>query len=357
MIVEHERRIAALVAERNEQSAVLASMVEGVLAIDGRERVMAVNAAAARLLDVDAAQARGRTIHEVARNSELRRFVAEALAADAPLERDVVLHGDEPRFLQAHGAPVRDAAGARMGAVVVLNDVTRLRRLETVQRDFVANVSHELKTPVTSIKGFLETLLRGAMDEPANAKRFLEIVARQADRLGAIIDDMLLLSRIDQDREHPATEPMPIDIETIVRGAADVCQLKADQKGVALELACAEGLRARINPALVEQALVNLIDNAIKFSEAGSVVGVSTVREDGMVSVHVRDRGTGIEAEHLPRLFERFYRVDKARSRSLGGTGLGLAIVRHIAESQGGSIDVESKPGAGSTFTLRFPLA
>jgi two-component system phosphate regulon sensor histidine kinase PhoR len=357
LAAELDSRISALVAERNEQQAVLASMVEGVLAVDGNERLMALNAAGANLLGVDRDQAIGRSIQEVARNAELQRFVAEALVAKAPIERDVVLLGEEQRFLQAHGAPVRDHARRRIGAVVVLNDVTRLRRLETVRRDFVANVSHELKTPVTSIKGFLETLLGGAMNDPANAKRFLEIASRQADRLGAIIEDLLILSRIDQDSDQPAIERTPTAIEPVVRGAVDVCRMKADERGIEIRTTCQPGLSARINGALVEQALVNLLDNAIKYSEAGSAVEVDAAAVEGAVTIRVRDTGPGVEAEHLPRLFERFYRVDRARSRALGGTGLGLAIVKHIAQAQGGSVLVESRPGAGSTFTLRFPTA
>lgn len=357
MATELEARIATLVAERNEQEAVLSAMVEGVLAVDVRERVMALNATGARLLEVDARHAIGRTIQEVARNVDLQRFVAAALQAEAPLERDVVLLGEEPRFLQAHGAPVQDHAGRRIGAVVVLNDITRLRRLETVRRDFVANVSHELKTPVTSIKGFLETLLAGAMDDPANARRFLEIAARQADRLGAIIDDLLMLSRIEQESGQLGVERISTPLFPLVSGAMDVCRHKADQKGVRLQSRCAGDLEARINGALVEQALVNLIDNAIKYSEPDTVVEVEATLEEGAVLLRVRDHGSGIEAEHLPRLFERFYRVDRARSRALGGTGLGLAIVKHIAQVQGGSIEVDSKPGEGSTFTLRFPVS
>lgn len=352
-----DSRIAALVAERNEQEAVLSSMVEGVLAIDAGERVMALNEAGARLLGVDARQALGRTIQEVARNANLQAFVGEALKADAVLERDLAMHGDESRFLQAHGAPVRDAAGSRIGAVVVLNDVTRLRKLETVRRDFVANVSHELKTPVTSIKGFLETLLGGALDDRANARRFVEIAARQADRLGAIIEDLLVLSRIDQESEQQAAiEKTPTLVEGIVQGALDVCRMKAEAKGVALVHRCEVGLYARLNGALVEQALVNLVDNAVKYSETGSAIHVSAAREGTSLILTVRDTGAGIEAEHLPRLFERFYRVDKARSRAVGGTGLGLAIVKHIVQAQSGAVEVQSRPGQGSTFTLRFPL-
>lgn len=357
MAVELDRRISALVAERNEQEAVLSSMVEGVLAFDASERVMTINAAAARLLGVQADQATGRTIHEVARNADLQRFVGETLAARGALERDISLYGDDSRYLQAHGAPVRDASGERIGAVVVLNDVTRLRRLETVRRDFVANVSHELKTPVTSIKGFLETLLAGAIDDQANARRFLEIIARQADRLGAIIEDLLLLSRIDEESEHPTIEKIPTPVAPVVRGAIDVCRLKAEQKDVSLIVRCEPDLKARLNGAMVEQALVNLVDNAVKYSAPGAEVEVHAARDGEQLAIRVVDHGAGIEAEHLPRLFERFYRVDKARSRAVGGTGLGLAIVKHIAQSQGGTVEVESRPGSGSTFTLRFPLA
>jgi two-component system phosphate regulon sensor histidine kinase PhoR len=328
-----------------------------VLAIDRSERIMAVNDAAARLLGIDVQGAVGRTIQEIARNVPLQKFVAESLGADSVVERDIELHGEEPRFLQAHGAPVRDAAGRRIGAVVVLNDVTRLRRLETVRRDFVANVSHELKTPVTSIKGFLETLLAGAIDEPDNARRFVEIAARQADRLGAIIEDLLVLSRIDQDPAESGFEKNPTVLAAVIDGAIDVCRLKADSKQIRLDGLCDPALSARISGALVEQALVNLIDNAIKYSDAGDVVEIRGAVEDGSVVIRVRDHGPGVDAEHLPRLFERFYRVDKARSRALGGTGLGLAIVKHIAQSQGGSVEVESWPGRGCVFTLRFPSA
>lgn len=357
MARELDRRIGALVAERNEQEAVLSSMVEGVLAIDADERVMALNPAGAELLEVGSQSALGRTIHEVARNADLQAFVTETLGADNVLERTVTLHGDTSRFIQLHGAPVRNAKGDRIGAVVVLHDVTRIRRLETMRSDFVANVSHELKTPVTSIKGFLETLLGGAMDDPANARRFLEIAARQAERLGAIIEDLLVLSRIDQEAGQQLIEKTPMSIEPVVEGAVEVCRFKAEEKGVVLRVECQPGLAAPINGALVEQALVNLIYNAIKFSNSKSTVEVEATTEDGYVILRVRDQGTGIDSEHLPRLFERFYRVDKARSRALGGTGLGLAIVKHIAQSQGGTVDVVSTPGSGSTFTLRFPLA
>ncbi|HYB99515.1 MAG TPA: ATP-binding protein [Candidatus Limnocylindrales bacterium] len=354
---ELDARIRSLVAERNEQQAVLGSMVEAVLAVDTRERVMALNAAGADVFGVDPESAVGRSIQEVARNSDLHRFVAEALAADGPIERELAVHAEAPRYLQAHGAPVRDRDGVRIGAVVVLNDITRMRLLETVRRDFVANVSHELKTPVTSIKGFLETLLGGAIDDVDNRRRFLEIASRQADRLGAIIDDLLLLSRVEQESDQQTLERPVTSLATVVSEAVDVCALDAERKKIELRVQCGDGVQARVNGALVEQAVVNLIGNAIKYSEEGSTVDVEARRDGADAVIEVRDRGVGIEAEHLPRLFERFYRVDKARSRALGGTGLGLAIVKHIVQAQGGTVTVASRPGSGSTFALRFAAA
>ena len=352
MAEELDRRIRALVEQRNEQQAVLSSMVEGVIAIDGDGRVIALNEAGGRLLQVAPAAALGQAVEEVARNPELQGLIADVAATDEPLERDIVLHALSARTLQAHAAPVRDGRGERIGGVVVLHDVSRVRRLETVRSDFVANVSHELRTPITSIKGFLETLADGAIDDPDNARRFVDIALRQADRLNAIIEDLLALSRLEQES---GQRELPMEAESVrpvLDSAMQVCSSKAAAKSVVLKLDCSDDLTARMSPALVEQALVNLIDNAIKFSDAGDEVVVSATAAGESVVLGVRDHGSGIEPVHVPRLFERFYRVDKARSRELGGTGLGLAIVKHIASVHGGSVDVESEPGRGSTFRV-----
>jgi two-component system phosphate regulon sensor histidine kinase PhoR len=260
---------------------------------------------------------------------------------------------------------------------VVLHDVTRLRRLETVRRDFVANVSHELRTPITSIKGFVETLLDGAMNNPADAERFLKILAAQADRLNGIIEDLLILSRVEQDAQKAGIALEPGSIRDVLTAAIDVCHLKAAERNVQVELVCESGFRARINAALLEQAVVNLVDNAVKHSGEGQTVHVEAAQvkagqvegahvEPGQVEagqtdvevvIRVRDHGCGISPEHLPRLFERFYRADKARSRKLGGTGLGLAIVKHIAQAHGGRATADSTPGVGSVFCLYLPAA
>jgi two-component system phosphate regulon sensor histidine kinase PhoR len=355
MAADLDERIRTVVRQRNEQEAVLSSMLEGVIAVDRDEHVIAMNKAAARLLDADPNEAVGRSVQEVARNPELQRFAADALASGKPIEGDLTLHGREICYLQAHGAPIRDGRGRRIGSVLVLNDVTRLKHLESVRSDFVANVSHELKTPITSIKGFLETLADGAVDDPHNARRFLAIALKQADRLNAIIEDLLSLSRIEQEAETGQLPRSPETMRDVIQGAVEVCRTKAEAKQISLNVSCDERLRANVNAPLLEQAIVNLVDNAIKYSDLGSTVEVEVGSDDGHVAIRVRDRGAGIEAAHLPRLFERFYRVDKARSRTLGGTGLGLAIVKHIAAAHGGTIAVESEPGKGSTFTLTLP--
>jgi two-component system phosphate regulon sensor histidine kinase PhoR len=350
-----DERIRALVRQRNEADAVLASMVEGVIAVDSHERILSMNQVCRRLLALDPARAQGRALPEVVRNPQLQQLVGEVLGTGEPAREEIALQQPQPRFLDAQGSALRDAAGRQIGVLVVLHDVTQLRKLESVRRDFVANVSHELRTPITSIKGFVETLLDGALAQPDDARRFLEIVAVQTDRLGAIIEDLLMLSRIEQEAEKAEIALEPGRIRPVMDAAAAVCQIKAQEKQIRLEVDCDDALQATINPPLLEQALVNLIDNAVKYSAAGQTVRLAAEAADDEVQIHVRDCGCGIPREHLPRIFERFYRVDKARSRKLGGTGLGLAIVKHIAQSHGGRATVESALGQGSTFTLHLP--
>jgi two-component system phosphate regulon sensor histidine kinase PhoR len=223
-----------------------------------------------------------------------------------------------------------------------------------VRRDFVANVSHELKSPVTSIKGAAETLLESASTGPNDTKRFLSIIARQADRMSAIIEDLLSLSRVE------AAEPTAValevaDIEPVLRAAVHARQELAAERDMSVEIHCPPDLRARIDRELLERAVTNLLDNALTYSESARVVRVLAAADDSGVIISVADQGYGIEAKHLPRLFERFYRVDKNRSRDLGGTGLGLAIAKHVAEAHGGRVSVESTPGEGSTFSIHLP--
>lgn len=350
-------KISQLEEQRNEQSAVLGSMVESVVALDDRERILNMNDAAMALLGVSLDQSRGRGLHEVIRNPDLQQFVRRTLSSDSPIEGDLVIHNGGDRYLQSHGTTLRDAQGRQIGALIVLNDVTRLRRLENVRRDFVANVSHELKTPITSIKGFVETLADGAMADPAESSRFLGIIAKQADRLNSIIEDLLSLSRIEQDAEGGQIPLQRQPLRPLLASASQLCQIKAREKNLSIALQCPDDLAAKLSPALFEQAVTNLLDNAVKYSEPGSAIEVEARQSGAEVCVTVQDHGCGIERQHLPRLFERFYRVDKARSRQLGGTGLGLAIVKHIVQAHMGRVTVESTPGKGSAFTIHLPAA
>ena len=357
MARELDERICVTVAERNERDAILSSMSEGVLAVDDRYNLLILNEAASRLMGITGSFPEGRGLQEVVRNVELLTFVERVLAGDEALEGQMVLREfQQDRYIQSRGTALRDTAGRRIGAVIVLNDVTQLRRLENVRRDFVANVSHELKTPITSIKGFIETLSDGAIHDPADTKHFLDIVARQTQRLNAIIDDLLMLSRIEQQTDRSEIELQTGPLRPVIQAAVQLCEGKAAEKEVSLQVSCQENLAARMNPALLEQAVVNLIDNAIKYSNPKGEVKIEAARTNGTVMIGVIDSGCGIEPQYLPRLFERFYRVDKARSRKQGGTGLGLAIVKHIAQAHGGRVAVESSPGKGSAFSIHLPI-
>jgi len=342
-----------------QQEAVLGSMIEGVLAIDARQRVVGINRAAAELLAVDPARAIRRPLQEVVRNPDLRRFALRAIDCREPVEDDLLLRGARDRTIRLRGTALRDLSGEG-GAVIVLNDVTDVQRLENIRRDFVANVSHELKTPIASIKGFVETLLDGASDDPVDSRRFLDIIARQADRLASIIEDLLALSRIEQSEGTGNLPRESVRIADLLSAVTVDCLPRAEDRSIRLDVTCDESITAEVNAPLFEQALINLVDNAIKYSDPGRTIwiGVATEAETttgaGGVVITVRDEGCGIEAEHLPRLFERFYRIDKARSRKLGGTGLGLSIVKHIVQAHGGTVAVESEPGVGSTFTIRL---
>ncbi len=357
MAGELKSRLQTVLQQRNQLEALLSSMQDGVLAVDSQENLIILNGSAARLIGADPEKSLGRSIQEVVRNTDLQQFVAQALAARGPSRGEIVLEQGGEQFLHVHGAVLRDAQGQEIGAVVVLHDVTRLKRLENIRKDFVANVSHELRTPITLIKGFMETLLDGEPHSAEDTDRFLKIVARQAERLNAIIEDLLSLSRLEQEHEKALLTTQEADIRGLLQTAIKTCEPKAQTRDIRLELACPEGLRAPVNAPLLEQAVINLVDNAIKYSEPGRSVEIRAALDGQELVVAVRDGGCGIAREHLPRIFERFYRVDKSRSRSLGGTGLGLAIVKHIAQAHGGRVEVESTVGEGSTFRIRLPSA
>jgi len=357
-------KITTITSQRNELEAVLSSMVEGVVAVDHGGHIVSINRAAAELLSVDPVHVQGRNIEEAVRQADIHQFVRTTLESKEPTEAEVSLQIEGERFFQLHGARVPNVTGGRpqgasggAGAVIVLHDITRMRRLEDVRRDFVANVSHELKTPTTSIQGFVEALLEKGVDDPEQTKRYLEIIAKHSDRLNSIIEDLLSLSRLEEDQEQRRILFENASLRPALAAAIELLGPKAEQKKITVEVICADDIEARVNPALIEQAVFNLVDNAIKYSEPGDAVTVSAERTDTEIAVSVQDHGCGIDRKHLPRIFERFYVVDKGRSRKLGGTGLGLAIVKHIAQVHGGSVTVKSALGKGSTFTIHLPVA
>jgi two-component system phosphate regulon sensor histidine kinase PhoR len=350
-----DERIRQVVEQRNEHEAILSSMVESVLALDTQARVIRMNRAAGETFGLDPHEIVGRNLEEVARNTDLLDFVQKTLQSSEPVNQEIVLIGETERILRAHGTVLSNSSGTCIGVLVVLHDITSLRRLERVRRDFVANVSHELKTPITSIKGFVETLLDGAIYNPEDAQRFLQIILRHADRLNAIINDLMTLSRVEQRAGHGEIALGKTRLIATLKSALQLCEVAARAKNIPVELKCPDNLSAAVNSHLLEQAVVNLLDNAIKYSDEGQPVQLTAFRGDNNVVIEVRDCGSGISREHLPRLFERFYRVDQARSRNMGGTGLGLAIVKHIAQAHGGRVEVDSELRSGSTFRILLP--
>ncbi len=347
------KNTADVVRETDRLTAVLSSMTEGVLAVDREGKTFLVNRAACDMFGLDQGEAIGHHIQKIFNNEELSRMVNDTLASGDVHTFETADILSKETIFRLHVTPIRGSV-SDLGAAIIAHDVTDLDKLEQVRVEFVANVSHELKTPLASIKGFVETLKDGALEEPETARKFLSIIERHTNRLNNLISDLLSLSKIESGQ-------IPLELKKIkllpfinkMAGTFDD-NIREKEHTVAVDIP--EGLtHMYADEALLDQALANLLDNAIKYTPPHGKITISAVDKNGQIRLAVSDTGLGIPEADLGRVFERFYRVDKARSREMGGTGLGLAIVKHIALVHGGTVFAKSKPGKGCTFTMTFP--
>jgi two-component system, OmpR family, phosphate regulon sensor histidine kinase PhoR len=357
-----DRTMRVLSGERDRSGAILRSMVEGVGVIDAQERLVFWNSAFAEILNISAGAGEGRPVIEVIRNTKVLKLIRRALKGEESLQDDITTGIVQLRMFAVTAAPVRatDSGSGSVidqppsGGVVVLHDVTELRRLERVRQDFVANVSHEFKTPLTAIQGFAETLLGGAIEDDKNNRRFLEIIRDHAAQLARVTNDLLKLARIEAGKLE--VQLGPVNFTEVVDACVETTQLRAGRKGIEFEAELPVDLpMVRGDARLLREVLQNLLDNAVQYTPKGGRVGVRCEAGSKDVTVSVVDTGIGIPLADQERIFERFYRVDAARSREEGGTGLGLSIARHIVETLGGKLWVESEVGRGSRFSFSIP--
>jgi len=349
-------KIDDLEREQAKATAILDAMVEGVIATDGHDHIILLNEGARGIFGLGQTRVERRPLLEVIRNVDLHGLLSESRAAadGEVVSREIKLPDPPERVLQVHAVPLR-FTGDEPGVVIILHDITELRRLEQVRTEFVANVSHELRTPLTAIQGYLETLLDGALEEPQHARKFLEIVFRHTERLGRLTDDLTDLSNIELGRISLRIEPT--DLTEVTESALAIIQPRAGSGRVTVKVSLpADMPEVLADRDRLAQILINLVDNAVKYTPGGGRVWVEAQRlPSGMVEVAVRDTGVGVPKADLPRLTERFYRVDKARSRELGGTGLGLAIVKHLVLAHGGDLGIESELWKGTTVRFTLP--
>ncbi len=364
MARELDKKIMDVKNRSRELEAVHTSMKEGVIAIDGDEQIITINTAAAKVFDFSPETLKNRNVLEVARNFDLQTFIQKALSTHEPVEDDIVIDRDKRLVLKIHSTALYDTNENRMGTLIIFHDITRIRLLETMHKDFAANVSHELKTPLTTIKGFIETLQQMMADTPdagaaaADYGRFFSIIEKNVNRMIDLINDLLALSRLERLKGTDIqfeTQPLA----SLIQGAVSFCKEQAQIKSIDIRVQCPEKVYAPVDPILMEQAVFNLVDNAVKYNPEGTRVSVDVTLTDvthGQIKIQVSDSGQGVDKEHLPKLFNRFYRVDKGRSRDQGGTGLGLAIVKHIVQYHNGRIEVESEKGQGTCFSITIPM-
>jgi two-component system phosphate regulon sensor histidine kinase PhoR len=343
-----KRQMEELQDDKRRIEAIVAAMSAGIVVFDRAARVVLANESIRKLLDIHG-EPQGKMPMELVRHPSIEMAVREALGGnDVP---PVDLTTGSGRVLSAKAAPVRSLSGQTELAVVVFHDLTEIRRTEKMRKDFIANVSHEFKTPLTSIRGYAETLIDAAAQDPEHTREFLETIQRNATQLQALVEDLLVLAQLESE---PPVEKKPIVVSELIREQTSVLRRAMAEKNIQVEVNC-NAVEILADRDRLVRALSNLLDNAIHYNKTGGQIRISCRHEGATFVVSIQDTGSGIPQSDLVRVFERFYRVEKSRTRDSGGTGLGLAIAKHAVESQGGSISVESKLGAGSTFTITLP--
>ncbi|MFO7886188.1 MAG: ATP-binding protein [Desulfobacteraceae bacterium] len=383
MAASLDEKIKTVENRSMELEAVYSSMGDGVIAVGRNENIITINQAAAKIFSLPPDTLEGKHIHEVARHYDLQQFLQKALKNAEPVEEDVCIQLDNEHIFNIHSTPLSNTAGELMGTLIIFHDITRIRRLENMHKDFAANVSHELKTPLTSVKGFVETLQETMQEEHSGEQQrnFLCIIEKNVNRLIALIDDLLVLSRLER-KQGKEMVLQHHDVTEVITRAVEACRTAINQRKINVfwsdqntPLLLPEAhyddsdtlpedtapsltlppVTAPMDPLLMEQAIVNLLSNAVKYSHPGGDVHINAYSENQSIVIHITDSGPGISHVHLTKIFQRFYRVDKARSRDMGGTGLGLAIVKHIVQYHNARITVNSTPGKGSCFTIKIP--
>ena len=348
------QKLRELESQRQQAQAILDSMVEGVVALTREGQILWLNGSAQRLLKLSSDQAAGKRLTELVRHTELDEMIKEVLTQRRPASREIQTFSPREQVMRFQATPCE--GGASDAALVLMaQDVTEVRRLEGLHREFAANVSHELKTPLTSIKSLTETLLTGALEDAQNNRRFVSMIDQDATRLTRLIDDLLELSQMES--KASPLNLQPVNLRSLIESLLPMFQQPMQERQITMEVMIpSDTPQVQADPDRLRQVFVNLIDNAVKFNTPNGRVSIRAQIFKAQIRILVEDAGVGIPEQDLPRIFERFYRVDKARSRELGGTGLGLAIVKHLVELHHGTVEVESRLGSGSTFTITLPL-
>jgi two-component system, OmpR family, phosphate regulon sensor histidine kinase PhoR len=356
MVLKLEKTVADLTDKNIKLDSIINSMLNGIVAVDVKYKVILINSIACQMFGLkNTPELLGTNIMELIRNSQINSYLKETLDGDVSRVNEVLVGSPEEKVLRVYTTPIKskDAVRPISGGIISLQDITNIKQLEQIRTEFVSNVTHELKTPLTSIRGFIETLRGGAINDPEVAERFLEIIDIEAERLYMLINDILQLSEIENKQKD--TNISVHKFKSIVNETLSILEGVAEKKNITLTSDVDENITIAANRDRIKQMLINLIENGIKYNKENGSVHIKAVKEQGKIVIQVKDTGIGIAREHLPRIFERFYRVDKGRSRNMGGTGLGLSIVKHIVNLYNGDIKVSSELGQGTEFVIQLP--